>query len=178
MSNNVPGMPHPTLASVAAAALAASGHDPSMPLQMPMLAPTPHHGYAVMDDAEAALHGIPAGASLASHALLAAAVAAATQQRPKNDPNSDEYQHRAQHEMRVDGITLYRCSIKDCKNTYEDYMDLKEHLAHHFRCTFPNCDKAYSSASHLRRHQRVHTADKPYTCGRCGRYVITWQCER
>lgn len=36
-----------------------------------------------------------------------------------------------------------------------------------FKCEAPGCNKAYSSASHLKRHQRVHSQEKPYICERC-----------
>jgi len=38
-----------------------------------------------------------------------------------------------------------------------------------FLCTVPNCGKKFSRTDELKRHNRIHTGDKPYKCDKCQR---------
>lgn len=47
---------------------------------------------------------------------------------------------------------------------------LKKHMKEKkYKCEWPNCDKAFYRADELKRHNRVHTKEKPFACPHCDR---------
>lgn len=36
-----------------------------------------------------------------------------------------------------------------------------------FHCTFPGCNYETNRSAHLKRHERIHTKEKPYKCPFC-----------
>ncbi|CAG9328737.1 unnamed protein product [Blepharisma stoltei] len=61
----------------------------------------------------------------------------------------------------------YRCSYRNCKQTYTNQYNLRRHISinhHKVRFTCKTCQKKLCSAQALRDHAHCHTGEKPYAC--------------
>jgi hypothetical protein len=49
-------------------------------------------------------------------------------------------------------------------NTVIDFPVENAALKKEMKCSFPDCDSSFSSAANLKRHEKLHTGEKPFVC--------------
>ena len=62
-----------------------------------------------------------------------------------------------------------------CEKDFTGFEYLRKHIRRHiitaFKCSI--CEKALPQRRNLQEHMRIHTGDKPHSCGNCGRLFRT-----
>uniref|UniRef100_A0ACD5WS05 Uncharacterized protein n=1 Tax=Avena sativa TaxID=4498 RepID=A0ACD5WS05_AVESA len=59
-------------------------------------------------------------------------------------------------------VELFQCNIESCDMTFESKADLRAHERN--ICTEESCGKRFGSHKYLKRHQCVHSDERPFKC--------------
>lgn len=85
---------------------------------------------------------------------------------PSSDPNTSHDNSSTSHHLTFQQPTNYPAP-KQPKRTTAAVKKAKG--KREFPCTVPGCGKKFSRTDELKRHNRIHTGDKPYKCEKCQR---------
>ncbi len=70
------------------------------------------------------------------------------------------------------------CTFEGCGASFPHHSNLVVHVKgkheklRPFACQHPDCGRKFLFASNLRVHERIHSGERPYSCGVCGKAFI------
>ncbi|XP_066275799.1 uncharacterized protein [Branchiostoma lanceolatum] len=78
------------------------------------------------------------------------------------------------HEMQLSKARPYKCEVKNCKSSFKEKGQLRNHvrIVHdrsRFPCPYEGCKKTFGTKSTMLKHYRVHTDERSYQCSFCGK---------
>ncbi|CAH1256697.1 ZNF777 [Branchiostoma lanceolatum] len=78
------------------------------------------------------------------------------------------------HEMQLSKARPYKCEVKNCKSSFKEKGQLRNHvrIVHdrsRFPCPYEGCKKTFGIKSTMLKHYRVHTDERSYQCSFCGK---------